>query len=34
VRRSSRFRPLVRLPTASIGAAVVAISWIFWFSVG
>ena len=34
VRRSSRLRPLVRLPTASIGAVVAAISWIFWFSVG
>jgi hypothetical protein len=34
VRRSSRLRPLVRLPTASIGAVVEAISWIFWFSVG
>jgi hypothetical protein len=34
MRRSSRLRPLVRLPTASIGAVAAAISWSFWFSVG
>ncbi len=25
---------LVRLPIASIGAAVLAIPWIYWFSIG